>query len=199
MKKSQASVRGILLAALAGAAGLGAAGSGLVSADGARFAGDSLVLPAGIERWVLAGSSLGLAYDAPSAADAAGGGGRLFHNVYIEPSAYEHYRRTGRFKDGTLLALALHPAESSAHPRKDGLYEGDRIALEIALKDGARYAGGWAYFGFGAARPGARAAPFPPPRCRACHAANAADDHVFVQFYPALRPIRARHAAGGPR
>ena len=40
VKKSQASVRGILLAALAGAAGLGAAGSGLVSADGARFAGD---------------------------------------------------------------------------------------------------------------------------------------------------------------
>jgi hypothetical protein len=192
----------VLLGALTAAGLLGAAGSALVSAAASpagvrgevtpRYVGDSLVLPDGIEQWVLAGASLGLAYDAPAGVDASGATGRMFHNVYIEPTAYRHYVRTGRFREGTMLALALYPAEGSAHPRRDGLYEGDRMAVELALKDTGRYPGGWAYFGFGAGAPGARAIAFPARTCQSCHAVSAADDNVFVQFYPTLRQVRAR-------
>ena len=49
-----------------------------------RFAGDSLLLPDGVERWVLAGASLGLGYGEPSGADIARADGALFHNVYLD-------------------------------------------------------------------------------------------------------------------
>jgi len=159
------------------------------------FAGDSVIRPDGIERWVLAGASLGLGYDEPSGADAAGpaaaAAGRLFHNVYIEPGAYEHFARTGRFAEGTMLALALYVPREKVAPSRQGLFEGERVAVELAVKDSRRFPGGWAYFNFGDAPGGARARPLPREACERCHARHAADDHVFVQFYPVLRPHSA--------
>ena len=171
----------------------GATAASLPRLAAAEFAGDSLVRPAEIERWVLAGASLGLGYSEPSGADAATAapGGQLFHNVYIEPSAYERYVATGRFPEGTMLALALYPSRRKAAPSRQGLFEGDRLAVEIAAKDSRRFPGGWAYFNFGDAPAGARALPLPRDACERCHAQHAADDHVFVQFYPTLRPHSA--------
>jgi hypothetical protein len=178
------------------AAGAGAYGASSVSGDPARgaepvYAGDSLVRPDGIERWILAGASLGLAYDEPSGADAAGTPGRLFHNVYIAPAAYEHFVRSGRFPQRTMLALVLYPPRQKVHPSRQGIFEGDPVAVEVAVKDSGRYPGGWAYFSFGDAPAGARAGALPRDACERCHAEHAADDHVFVQFYPTLRPHSA--------
>jgi len=178
----------VALAALAAAA---SAGPGSPPVAGPRYAGDSLLRPASIEEWVLAGASLGLEYGEPSGADAAGAPGGLFHNVYIEPSAYAAFARSGRFPPGTMLALALHPPRRKAAPSRQGLFEGERVAVAIAVKDPARYPGGWAYFTFGDAPAGARAVPQPREACERCHAEHAADDHVFVQFYPTLRPHSA--------
>jgi hypothetical protein len=155
------------------------------------YVGDSLVRPDGIERWVLAGASLGLGYSEPSGADLAGASGQLFHNVYIEPAAYERFARTGRFPEGTMLALALYLPRQKVTPSRQGLFEGERVAVELAVKDSRRHPGGWAYFNFGDAPAGARARPLPREACERCHAAHAADDHVFVQFYPTLRPHSA--------
>ena len=191
-------------ALVAGAAALAApmAGAGAPDASpptaGPRYAGDSLLRPAGIEAWVLAGASLGLGYGEPSGADAAGAAEALFHNVYIEPSAYAAFVRTGRFPAGTMLALALHQPRRKVAPSRQGLFEGDRLAVEIAVKDPARYPGGWAYFGFGAAPAGARAVPLPRVACERCHAEHAADDHVFVQFYPTLQPHSAAFGRRSP-
>ena len=162
---------------------------------GPTFSGDSLIRPGGIERWVLAGASLGLGYSDPSGADLAGVGSRLFHNVYIEPAAYDRFARTGRFPEGTMLALALHEPRQKVPPSRQGLFEGERLAVELAVKDSGRFPGGWAYFNFGDAPAGARARPLPREACERCHAQHAADDHVFVQFYPTLRPYSA--AFGG--
>ena len=64
----------------------------------------ALLRPQGVERWLLAGASLGLGYgDSPEGP--AGGPGR-FHNVYLEPGAYATFRRTGTFPQGTMLAMA---------------------------------------------------------------------------------------------
>jgi hypothetical protein len=184
--------RGAVGAAAVAALVAGAsAGNGRAPAAGPRYAGDSLLRPASIETWVLAGASLGLGYGEPSGADAAGAAGALFHNVYIEPSAYAAYVQSGRFPAGTMLALALHQPRRRAAPSRQGLFEGDRLAVEIAVKDPVRYPGGWAYFGFGGAPAGARAAPLPREACERCHAEHAADDHVFVQFYPTLQPHSA--------
>jgi hypothetical protein len=133
-----------------------------------------------VERWVLVGTSLGLGYT-----DATDQGPGMFHRVYLEPSAYDHFLRTGRFREGTMLALAIRRPERQIPPSRAGWTEGELDGLEMAVKDGSRFEGGWAYFDFG--RSDAAAAPFPRARCAACHARHAALDNVFVQFYPQLR------------
>jgi hypothetical protein len=146
-----------------------------------RYAADgALHRPVEVERWILVGASLGLGYS-----DATGDGPGMFHRVYLEPTAYEHYQRTGRFRDGTMLALAIRQPERRVPPSRAGWTEGDLAALELAVKDPGRFPGGWAYFDFGRAAP--TAAALPPERCARCHAQHAARDNVFVQFYPQLR------------
>jgi hypothetical protein len=157
-----------------------------------RYAGDSLIRPDGFERWVLAGASMGLGYSQPSGADAAGATGGMFHNVYIEPTAYAHYVRTGKFREGTMMAMTLYEPGQKVHPSKQGFFEGKFLAVEFSLKDGARYPGSWAYFNFGKGAKGSRAVANPRQGCQSCHAQNAADDNVFVQFYPTLRAVSTK-------
>jgi hypothetical protein len=148
---------------------------------GPRYTADGRLLrPEGVDRWVLVGASLGQGYT-----DATEDGPGMFHRVYLEPSAYDHFRRTGRFRAGTMLALAIRRPERRVPPSRTGWTEGELTALELAVKDPSRFAGGWAYFDFG--RDTDPAAAFPPERCASCHARHAARDNVFVQFYPQLR------------
>jgi len=195
---------GLKLASLIAAAGLAATVAVIAPRRGGappaitagdtlpRYAGDSLIRPNGVERWVLAGASMGLGYAQPSGADAAGGGaatGGMFHNVYIEPTAYEHYVRTGKFRDKTMMAMTLYEPGQKVHPSKQGFFEGSFIALEVSVKDTKRFPGSWAYFNLGKGAPGSKAVANPRQGCQACHAQNAADDNVFVQFYPTLRAV----------
>jgi hypothetical protein len=157
-----------------------------------RYVGDSLIRPEGFERWVLAGASMGLGYSQPSGADAAGATGGMFHNVYIEPTAYKHFVRTGKFREGTMMAMTLYEPAQKVHPSKQGFFEGAFLAVEFSLKDSARYPGSWAYFNFGKGARGSRALANPRQACQSCHAQNAADDNVFVQFYPTLRAVSTK-------
>lgn len=109
----------------------------------------------------------------------------MFHRVYLEPSAYDHFLRTGKFREGTMLALAIRRPQRRVPPSRAGWTEGELVAVELAVRDSPRFAGGWAYFDFGRNR--AAAAPLPRERCASCHARHAALDNVFVQFYPQLR------------
>jgi Cytochrome P460 len=143
-------------------------------------AAGALERPAETERWILVGASLGLGYS-----DATEDGPGMFHRVYLEPTAYDYYLRTGHFRNGTMLALAIRQPARRVAPSRAGWTEGELAALELAVKDTARFAGGWAYFDFGRAAPAARA--LPADRCARCHAQHAARDNVFVQFYPQLR------------
>ena len=162
-----------------------------------RYAGDSLIRPDGFERWVLAGASIGLGYAQPSGADRAGATG-TFHNVYIEPTAYEHYVRTGRFREKTMLAMTLYAPAQKVHPARQGHFEGEFLAAEFALKDSARFPGSWAYFNFDKGAAGSRAVAMPRQACQSCHVQNGADDNVFVQFYPTLRAVSTRFDRGRP-
>jgi hypothetical protein len=146
-----------------------------------RYAADGRLLrPEGVERWVLVGASLGQGYR-----DATEDGPGMFHRVYLESSAYEHFLRTGQFREGTMLALAIRRAEGRVAPSRTGWTEGELTAQELAVKDRSRFEGGWAYFDFGRSASASEA--FSRERCASCHARHAARDNVFVQFYPQLR------------
>lgn len=146
-----------------------------------RFAADGALLrPDSVERWVLVGTSLGLGYS-----NATDDGVGMFHRVYLEPRAYEHFLRTGGFRNGTMLALSIRKPVHRMPPSRAGWSEGELWALELAVKDPEKFQGGWGYFDFG--RDGRSARVLPRERCARCHAEHAARDNVFLQFYPQLR------------
>jgi hypothetical protein len=70
-----------------------------------------------------------------------------------------------------------------------GQFEDARVGLEVALKDSEQFEDVWAYFAFNFPGQPLRetAKAFPKSMCWNCHSDHAADDNVFVQFYPVLR------------
>jgi len=140
--------------------------------------------PEGYREWVFVGASLGLSYREGAAPSGPG----EFHHVYIRPESYAAFLRTGSFPDRTMLVLELHEAAQKVAPSLHGLFEGQRVALEVAVKD-TRLPDGWGYFGFGDGSL-ATATAHPRAACFECHRQHAAADNVFVQFYPVLRDAR---------
>jgi hypothetical protein len=150
----------------------------------------ALLRPKHFETWVFVGASTGLSYQRQLFSRGPG----EFHNVYITPEAYQAYLQTGRFPEKTMLALALYQPSEKVSPSKAGYFEGNFDALEVAVKDHEHFSEGWAYFSFeGEAELKERVQAFSKSDCFSCHVQHAADDNVFTQFYPILRPITASH------
>lgn len=159
-----------------------------------------LKFPAGYETWVFVGSNLGIEYRENAANEPAEKviknpvAPENFHNVSINPEAYEHYRRTGQFPENTVLVLDIYKAEAG-EPKgivAQGRFPGKQVSVAVAVKNSARPDGGksdWAYYDFAPGASVARA--FPDKACYDCHLEHADDDNVWVQFYPTLRKLRA--------
>jgi len=157
----------------------------------------ALIRPLDYRKWVFVGSSLGLSYFGKE--DPKGPG--IFHHIYIQPQAYDHYVETGEFPEKTMLVMENYSAGAKGDNTADGKVEGKqefkilhghfedaRVGIEVALKDSETFGDSWSYFMFNG-KDGLlnEAKPFPKSVCWACHDARAADDNVFVQFYPILR------------
>jgi hypothetical protein len=155
----------------------------------AQFEGkDTLRRPERYREWVFVGSSQGLRYNEKD--DKQQSDKLEFKNVYINPEAYRGYLKTGKFPEGTILMLETAAAATKAEPGLRGSYQKEFTGLSAAVKDSKRFGDGWAYYSFSAepGKPKATARPFPKAACFDCHHEKAADDNVFTQFYPVLRP-----------
>ncbi len=127
------------------------------------------------------------------------------HNVYIDPDSWKHWKRTGEFRDGTILIKELVSVGSKSAVSGNGYFQGEFIGLEAVIKSKKHFPGepgNWAYYSFSTPdhKTLARTAtPFPTESCNNCHAAAAADDFVFTQYYPVLRGGKAagKDAVGG--
>ena len=62
------------------------------------------------------------------------------------------------------------------------------MGFEVHVKDEARFPGKWAFFDFDSPDKSGTLIPNGAP-CYTCHAAHAAVDTTFVQFYPTLLPV----------
>ena len=62
-----------------------------------------------------------------------------FHNVYINTESFKHYKKTGEFKDGTVLIKELVSVGATQASSGKGFFEGDFIGLEAAVKDSKRF------------------------------------------------------------
>lgn len=119
-----------------------------------------------------------------------------FHNIYINPEGFAHWKKTGEFPDGTMVVKELLSVGAKKALTGNGYFMGEFTGLEAAVKDSKRFPdepGNWAYFMFGMEYPLARkAAPKPTAECNSCHEANAKDDWVFTQYYPVLQAAKPK-------
>jgi Cytochrome P460 len=159
----------------------------------------TLLRPTNYREWIFVGSSRGLAYaQNPPAQNptAAGGMGEMYHNVYITPDAYREFSRTGKFPEGTMLAMELASSDTKREPGLQGSFEKEFIGLEVSVKDSSRFESGWAYFNFSNGMGSSykdKAEPFPASAgCVSCHKQKAETDNVFTQFYPVLRAAKPK-------
>ena len=113
-----------------------------------------------------------------------------FHDVYINPTAWREWKKSGTFPDGTVLIKELTSVGSKKAASGNGYFQGEFTGLEHAIKDTKRFpaeAKGWGYFSFGHKYPLKKQARLNPvSSCATCHVANAQTDMVFTQYYPVL-------------
>lgn len=149
--------------------------------------------PEGYREWVYVGTPL-----TPNDLNPPEAAFPEFHNVYIHPGDFAHYKATGDFPDGTIIIKELVLVGAQQAVSGKGYFMGEFTGLEATVKDSKRFKdepGHWAYFSFGHSYPLAEtAAAFPTAACNACHAASAAQDFVFTQYYPVLRSARGSEA-----
>jgi hypothetical protein len=129
------------------------------------------------------------------------------HNVYIDPVSWDHWKKTGEFRDGTILIKELVSVGAKSAVSGNGYFQGEYIGLEATIKSREYFGsepGNWAYFSFSTSDHKSlttTAKAFPAEACNACHAGAAADDFVFTQYYPVLRAGKGTgaDAVGGRR
>lgn len=113
----------------------------------------------------------------------------MFDNVFVNPAAYRSFLATGTWPDKTVMVLEVRGAQSKGSINQKGHFQGTEImGIEVHVKDAARFPGKWAFFDFDSAAKNGSLIPQGAP-CYTCHAAHAAVDTTFVQFYPTLLPI----------
>lgn len=151
----------------------------------AAFTSDGKLLrPADYRSWIHLGSSLGLQY--------SNGVGKSrppsFENVYVNPSSWREFEKTGKWPDGTVFFLEIRLAMSKGSFAVGGQYQGEVTATELEVKDSRRFPDGWAWFNLPLGAPAAT--PFEKKDgCFACHTANGAVEKTFAQFYPTAMEI----------
>jgi Cytochrome P460 len=147
------------------------------------LASGEMVVPANYREWVYLSTGLGMSYTA-KAEDAPN-----FDNVFVNPEAYHSFLATGTWPDKTMMVLEVREARDKGSINQHGHFQGmDVMGLEVHVKDEKRFPGKWAFFDFD--KPGGNGTLIPAgASCYTCHAAHAAADTTFVQFYPTLLPI----------
>ncbi len=157
-----------------------------------------LIRPAGWREWVFVGSPL-----TPNSLNGGVAAFPEFHSVYIDPKSWDHYKKTGKFREGTMFAKELTLVGDTSATSGIGFFNGKLQGFEIAHKDSKRYSkdsGGWAYYTFGHHDEpyDDTTSAMPAAACAACHTAAAAEDMVFTQYYSILQAAKgAGEAAAG--
>lgn len=128
-----------------------------------------------------------------------------FHSVYIDPESWEHWKQTGKFRDGTILVKEMNSVGTKSAPSGQGYFMGRFMGLEATIKSKREFPnepGNWAYFSFStedhkSLKKTTKAEP--TASCNACHDESAKDDFVFTQYYPVLEAAKAnpKKAVGG--
>ena len=113
-----------------------------------RYAnGMNLVRPTDYREWAFVSSGLGMDYEGDGPAPAS----PRFGNVFVNPSSYQAFMKTGTWPDRTIFVLEFRASTTAGSINKTGRFQGELLAVEAEVKD-ARFPDGWAFFNFGSAK-----------------------------------------------
>lgn len=172
---------------------------------GPKFtASGELLVPQGFRKWVFIGSPL-----TPHGLNGGKANFPEFHNVYVEPAAYDYYVQHGKWPEGTMMVKELQLTQPGTFPDGSrvevsgrGYFPGVTNGMDVSVKDSKRFAdtNGWGFFNFGhhAAPYAESAMEAPVESCAGCHIASAHEDMVFTGFYQLLKPLPMKHSALRP-
>ena len=151
-----------------------------------------LALPDGWRKWIFLGSPL-----TPNALNSGSAYLPEFKNVYLDRASFEHWEKTGEFRDGAVVVKELVSVGSTEAMTGKGFFQGDFIGMEVAVKDRKRFPkdqNGWGFFSFGKPPYSAKVRPITGTDeldCAGCHL-RAEGDMIFAKFYPVLLAARPK-------
>lgn len=146
-----------------------------------QYTGDNQLLrPADYREWIFLSSGLGMSYSAQA-------DHQMFTNVLVPQWAYQEFLKSGKWPDKTMFVVEERGATSKGSINKAGHYQTDLMGIGVEVKDETHFADKWAYFNFD--EDAKTASSNPKAGCWSCHDQHAAVEHVFVQFYPTLKPV----------
>ena len=130
--------------------------------------------------------------------------GHGFHDVYMQPEAVKHYRKTGHFPDGAVLVKEVRKIEHGSKTTGQAQWAGEITIWFVMIKDSkGRFKGnphwvngwGWALFenkgrdgvitGKGFAQ--RNVSDGFVSSCQGCHTPAKEKDWVFIEGYPSLK------------
>jgi Cytochrome P460 len=159
--------------------------------DAPRYVnGSNLVRPPDYREWVFLSSGLGMTYGPTARSDRP----PAFDNVFVNPTSYREFMKTGRWPDKTTFVLEVRASTSEESINKAGRFQSQLVNLEAEVKD-SRFPDGWAFFMFGGGQNPLRDSAEPlkaDAECVECHTKNTAVERTFVQFYPTLLDVARR-------
>ena len=159
-----------------------------------RFDGEGRMLrPEGYRRWVFLGANYGMGYSEGETLATQKPKNATFHNVYVQPKAFEHFAKTGQYPEGAMMVMEVVKPGTHASINKQGVFQAEVMGIEVGVKDSKRFGQEkWAYFNFigTGGKPLREAKAFPKEACWSCHNEHGAADNTFSQFYPVAREAR---------
>jgi Cytochrome P460 len=151
--------------------------------------GGDMLAPTNYREWIFLTSGIDMSYSPQAAAMPDHS---MFDNVFVNPEAYRSFLESGTWPDKTVMVLEVREARAKGSINERGHFQSTGVmGLEVHVKDEARFQGKWAFFSFDMPTANGTLIPQGAP-CYSCHAAHAAVDTTFVQFYPTLLPVAAK-------
>ncbi len=174
------------------------AGNVLAGESVARFNDNGeLARPTGYREWIYIGAPL-----TPNDMNNGKAVFPEFHNVYIDPDSWKHWKKTGEFRDGSVIVKELVSVGTKSSSSGNGYFMGEYIGLEAVVKDTSRFPASdkhWGFFRFTTEDHNkllSKSAVMPSQSCATCHITNAKQDLIFTQHYPVLRAGKAKGEQG---
>jgi len=166
---------------------LAAAGASKPAFGNPEFTADGkLVRPEGYREWIFLSSGYGMSYSQKASDDQDH---LMFTNVFVPPADYDYFLSHGTWPEKTMFVLEEYGSQSKGSISTHGHFQTELMGLDVEVKDVSRFPDKWAYFGFDAKQSSSTAMSPGKNECWKCHDQNAAVEHSFVQFYPALLQI----------